>query len=133
MKMIKKVPLVLSAILLMSTITAFAKDVTLKVTTGGTNTTAVESNLYGAIDNSDLQVNVVKQIGEETSVIYTGKLGEYEDGAWSNIDFSEIDFLLLFEWESSNNEALYIIPLEQPSNNLLNAVINENSAPSSDI
>lgn len=133
MKMIKKVPLVLSAILLMSTITAFAKDVTLKVTTDGTNTTAVESNLYGTIDNSDLQVNVVKQIGEETSIIYTGKLGEYEDGAWSNIDFSGIDFLLLFEWESSNNEALYIIPLEQPSNNLLNAVINENSAPSSNV
>lgn len=133
MKMIKKVPLVLSAILLMSTITALAKDVTLKVTTDGTNTTAVESDLRGTIDNSDLMVNVVKQIGEETSVIYTGKLGEYENGAWSNVDFSEIDFLLLFEWDSSNNEALYIIPLEQSSNSLLNAVTNETTIPSSNV
>lgn len=82
-----------------------------KVATDGENVSVVETDIRGDVDNSDLQVEVIKQIGEETSIIYSGSLGGYADGMWNTIDFSEIDFLLVLDWDTMEDEALYIRPL----------------------
>ena len=55
--------------------------------------TVEESTLEGDIDNSELEVQVIKKSGDDETIIYTGPLGEYEDGMWSFTDFSEIQFL----------------------------------------
>lgn len=84
--------------------------------------TVEETTLDGEIDNSSLEVTVIKKSGEDETVIYTGPLGEYEDGIWSFTDFSEIQFLVVFYWEGPDNEALYIIPTDKVENNLKNII-----------
>ena len=84
--------------------------------------TVEETTLEGEIDNSSLEVTVIKKSGEDETVIYTGPLGEYEDGIWSFTDFSEIQFLVVFYWEGPDNEALYIIPTDKVENNLKNII-----------
>ncbi len=81
-----------------------------------------ETTLDGEIDNSDLEVRVIKKSGENETIIYTGPLGEYEDGVWSFTDFSEIQFLVLFDWEGPEDEAVYIIPIDKVENNLENII-----------
>lgn len=73
--------------------------------------TVEESTLEGDIDNSELEVQVIKKSGDDETIIYTGPLGEYEDGMWSFTDFSEIQFLVLFDCEVPEDEAIYIVPL----------------------
>lgn len=73
--------------------------------------TVEESTLEGDIDNSELEVQVIKKSGDDKTIIYTGPLGEYEDGMWSFTDFSEIQFLVLFDWDGPEDEAIYIVPL----------------------
>ena len=80
-------------------------------TYNGENISVTETELVGNIDNSNLNVEVIKQIGEETTVIYTGLLGEYDGGIWSMIDFSEIDFLLILDWNTMEEESIYIRPI----------------------
>lgn len=84
--------------------------------------TVEESTLEGEIDNSDLEVQVIKKSGDDETIIYTGPLGEYEDGIWSFTDFSEIQFLVLFDWEGPEDEAVYVIPIDKVENNLENII-----------
>ena len=86
------------------------------------NVTIEESKLEGEIDNSDLGVQVIKKSGDDETIIYTGPLGEYEDGIWRFADFSEIQFLVLFDWEGPEGEAIYIIPIDKVANNLDNII-----------
>lgn len=87
------------------------KNVSYKATIEDGNVSVVETELTSDVDNSNLQVEVIKQIGEETTVIYTGNLGGYADGIWNTVDFSEIQFLVIFDWNTMEEEAIYIRPI----------------------
>lgn len=118
MKFVKKIIALLTALLMLSTIT-FAeetKNVSFKATIEDGNVSVVETELTSDVDNSNLQVEVIKQFGEETTVIYTGNLGGYADGIWNTVDFSEIQFLVIFDWNTMENEALYIRPIISANN-----------------
>ena len=71
--------------------------------------TVVEESLTGKVDYSSLVVNVTKTSAGITSKIYTGALGNYEKGIWSNVDFSDIRGLLLFDWETE--DTIWIEPV----------------------
>ncbi|MEE1050275.1 MAG: hypothetical protein U0M60_22965, partial [Clostridia bacterium] len=60
------------------------------------------------IDNSELNVRVIKQIDGEQTLIFTGKLKDYDNGAWIHMDFSDIQFATIFTRDDINNEAVYI-------------------------
>ena len=90
----------------------------------------IEKKLVSDIDNSDLYVKVIKRNGTKTSTIFTGKLIDYDNGSWINVDFSDIDFLALFVWEHMEDGAIYIIPLENQEN--VNTDINKKNIPQSD-
>ena len=66
------------------------------------NVTATESCLISEKDNSDLNVNVVKYSGGSKDLIYSGVLGGFDNGAWSNMDFSEIQCAVIFNWDYAN-------------------------------
>ena len=120
MKLITKFIAFLTLLMMLST-TIYAeetKDVSFKATIDGDNVSVVETELIGEVDNSQLQVQVIKQIGEQSTVIYTGNLGSYDNGAWNNVDFSDIQFLVLFDWDSMENEAVYIIPMASESSSI---------------
>ena len=55
------------------------------------------------IDSSNVLVEVtLTPNGGETSVIYTGTLDGYKDGMLNDIDFSEVDAVILFDWETDD-------------------------------
>lgn len=66
------------------------------------NISVTESTLMSEKDNLSLNVNVVKYNGSNKSVIYSGALGGFDNGAWSNMDFSNIQFALIFDWNNEN-------------------------------
>lgn len=68
-----------------------------------------EEELTGNTDYSSLIVNVTKTSSGVTSNVYKGTLGEYEGGIWSNVDFSDIQGLLLFDWETE--DTIWIEPV----------------------
>lgn len=113
MKCIKKLIATILAFLICS-VNVFAEETitkTFRATTNGTNISVVETDLYSDVDNSNLPVRVVKQIGEQSVTIYEGLLGGYADGIWNKVDFSEIQFLVVFDWNTMEEEALYIQPI----------------------
>lgn len=71
--------------------------------------TVVQEEITGNRDYSSLIVNVTKTSSGVTTKIYTGTLGEYENGIWSNVDFSDIQGLLLFDWETE--DTIWIEPV----------------------
>ncbi len=102
-------------ILLMSSTNVFAEETTtatFKANIDSQNISIVETDLDDNVDNSMLPVKVVKQVGEQSTTVYEGLLGGYDNGAWNNTDFSDIACLVLFDWDSMENEAIYIIPTE---------------------
>lgn len=62
------------------------------------------------IDNSELNVRVVKQIDGEQTTIFKGKLKDYDNGAWIHMDFSDTQFAAIFIWDDISDEMVYIIP-----------------------
>ena len=109
MKIVKRTIALLIMFLMLSTIT-FAeetKTVSFKATVSDGDVTVEETELISDIDNSDLLVKVTKVTDNKESVIYEGILGEYDNGLWAFTDFSDIDFLVIFDWESMENEAIY--------------------------
>lgn len=115
MKMLKRTISVIMLIMMFITC-VYAENTTnatFKVTINEENVSVEEYPLIGSVDYSDLNVKVIKMIGETKNVIYTGPLSGYDNGAWVNIDFDSIDFALIFNWGSSDEEELYIIPLSK--------------------
>ncbi len=68
-------------------------------------------NINSDTDSSELSVRVIKQNGDNQTTVFTGKLKDYDNGRWSNVDFSDIQFFVLLDWDSMENEAIYIVPL----------------------
>lgn len=78
--------------------------------------TVTEDDFVSDIDNSNLDVSVVKQQGDTRTTIFTGKLKDYDNGRWVYTDFSEIRFMVVIEWEGPEDEAIYIIPVSSDKN-----------------
>lgn len=75
--------------------------------------TVTEDDFVSDIDNSNLDVSVVKQQGDTRTTIFTGKLKDYDNGRWVYTDFSEIQFMVVMEWEGPEDELIYIIPKKE--------------------
>ena len=91
------------------TITAFAEETT--ATQNVTTKDDLIDNINSDTDSSEIEVRVVKQKGDDQTTIFTGKLKDYDNGKWISIDFSDIQFFVLLDWDSMESEAIYIVPL----------------------
>ena len=91
------------------TITAFAEETT--ATQNITTKDDLIDNINSDTDSSEIEVRVVKQKGDDQITIFTGKLKDYDNGKWISIDFSDIQFFVLLDWDSMESEAIYIVPL----------------------
>lgn len=84
-------------------------------------TTINEEKIY-EFDNSELDVRVIQQIRDEQTTVFTGKLKDYDNGKWIHLDFSEVQFFTVFNWDGPNDEYVCIIPLranaEQTEDNI---------------
>jgi len=120
----------LAAALCIFSVSVYAetKDVSYKVTVDGENVSVVEDSLTSDTDYSDLLVNVIKDTNGQQTTIYSGALGGYADGAFADVDFSEINFMVVFDWNTMEDEAIYIIPSSSTTQTALNATtLNANS------
>lgn len=113
MKNIKQVVVLITVFLMLPTIT-FATDMrnnTFKDNKIDENIIIEQTEIINNINNFNLPVKVVRvtELGE--TVLYEGMLGGYDNGIWTSIDFSDIDFLGIFDWDSTVYGAIYIIPI----------------------
>ena len=87
------------------------------------NVAMKEEPLTGNVDYSSLMVNVTKTTSAGvTTDVYTGPLSGYDGGIWSTVDFSEIQGLLLFDWESE--DSVWIVPVSNDSSAEISAEVN---------
>ena len=95
---------------------AETKDVSFKATISTDNVTIDETSITGNIDNSNLQVQVIKKVNEQFVVIYTGRLGDYENGMWNDVDFNAIQKLAIINYDAlfgnAEHEVIYITPVK---------------------
>lgn len=84
--------------------------------------TTINAEQVYDVDNSELDVRVVRQTGNEQTTVFTGKLKDYDNGSWVHFDFSEVQFFAVFNWDRPNDEYVCIIPLranaEQTEDNI---------------
>lgn len=111
MRKLKKI-IILTSIICLISASSYAKaaELTYKMTVDNGNILVTEDSLSSNKDYSDMLVNVVKETNGKKSTIYSGKLSGYENGAYCQVDFSEINFMVIFEWDSMEDEVIYIIP-----------------------
>lgn len=103
-------------------------------------TSKLKDELASDTDNSELDVKVIHQINDEQDTVFEGKLKDYDNGRWVNMDFSDINFFVIFDWDSIENESTYIIPksndteivsdtdIPQPSDESINEVLSSGAA-----
>lgn len=103
-------------------------------------TSELKDELASDTDNSELDVKVIHQINDEQDTVFEGKLKDYDNGRWVNMDFSDINFFVIFDWDSIENESTYIIPksndteivsdtdIPQPSDESINEVLSSGVA-----
>jgi len=112
--------------LLLTITNVFAEEInntTFKATGKDGNVSIVEADIMGEVDYSNLQVKVIKVVKGEESLIFEGILGEYDDGVWSKVDFDNLDFMVILDWNTMEDEAIYIVPLEKA--NYTNEIMTE--------
>ena len=63
-----------------------------------------------SVDSSEVNVKVVQYNGGTETVLYRGKLKDYDNGAWNFTDFNTIQFLVILEWNDMDSDPIYIIP-----------------------
>src|SRR5699024_735492 len=68
--------------------------------------------------------------GVETSTIYSGSPAGYAGGLYSDIDFSDIQFMVVFKWgdEGDDDETVYIFPNKDQSASSINSALQQNPA-----
>ena len=100
MKKLKRIAASIIAMhMLMGTAFAETDTMTYKANMENGEVSIEEKDLTGDIDNSNLEVTVIKQQGETRTTIFTGKLKDYDNGRWIHLDFSEIQFALIYNGE----------------------------------
>lgn len=75
--------------------------------------TMVEQSIKGETDYSDLPVDVIKSTNDGQSLIYTGPLSGYDNGAWVNTNFDTAEYLMILDWATIDDEAIYIVPIRE--------------------
>ncbi len=106
-------PMLLAMIVLLINILAQAQTVTDKSENTDDQVSVSEEQSIDTPSNSDLEIMVYQYENGERNVVYTGALGGYDGGRWSNINFTGIQFFMLWNLSNSdNNEVLYIAPVE---------------------
>ena len=103
-------------ILCMMPLMAFAEDTYTPEETEKSESVTVNNAIYD-IDNSELDVRVVHNSKDGEKIIFTGKLKDYENGKWIHLDFSQVQFWAIFQWEGPSDESRYIIPIENEFEN----------------
>lgn len=103
-------------ILCMMPLTVFAEDTYTPEETEKNESVMVNNAIYD-IDNSELDVRVVHNSKDGEETIFTGKLKDYENGKWIHLDFSQVQFWAIFQWEGQSDESRYIIPIENEFEN----------------
>ena len=121
MKLVRYLIIALVMLLLSGT-NVFAsgtKDVSFRANISKDNITVEETTITGEFDNSNLQVQVIKKVGEQSTVLYTGRLGDYENGKYSDVDFNSIQILAVIDYNAlfgdAEQEVIYIIPQKTQS------------------
>ena len=124
MKLVRYLIIALVMLLLSGT-NVFAsgtKDVSFRANISKDNITVEETTITGEFDNSNLQVQVIKKVGEQTTVLYTGRLGDYENGKYSDVDFNSIQILAVIDYNAlfgdAEQEVIYIIPQKTQSESI---------------
>lgn len=87
------------------------------------------------IDKSNLEVRITKlQQNDIVSEIYTGTLNDYTESLLNDVDFSETDAVIIFDWDSS--DIICIKPIIESTSNSLSdnqmyntSVLNTNENP----
>ena len=51
-----------------------------------------------SVDSSEVNVKVVQYNDGTETVLYRGKLKDYDNGAWNFTDFNTSQFLVILEW-----------------------------------
>ncbi len=108
---LKKITMLIMALCMLSANgLAETQNTTFKATINGENVSVKEDNLTINEDNSNLLVNVIKYKGDQQTIMYSGALSGYADGMYSDVEFSKIQCLFVFDWDGSEDEAICIIP-----------------------
>lgn len=125
MKIVKRMISALAALSIFSVSVLASADassnLSYKITADSEKISVTENKLTDQTDYSDLNVNVIKDINGQQTTIYSGALGGYADGAFSNMDFSEKDFIVIFDWDTTENEAIYIVPVSEKTETVVAA------------
>ena len=111
---LKKKMLIVTLLIAIFPKISFAENSTFKVTVDGKDASVVEDTLTGTTDYSNMNVLVYEDADGGKKLVYEGLLGEYDNGAWSNVDFGQIDFLVIFNWDSE--DVLYVQPVKTSAN-----------------
>ena len=62
------------------------------------------------VDNSLMNIKVFKYVNNTENIIYQGRLGNYADGLLRNIDFDDVQCCVIFDWDNSDSDVLYVVP-----------------------
>ena len=84
-----------------------------KVTVENGETTVTVDETFSNVDNSNLMVDVIKNIQGKSETIYSGILSGYDNGAWVHMDFSDVQYAVIFDWEQPDDGEIYIIPKKE--------------------
>ena len=71
-----------------------------------------DEKMENGTDNNraDIDIDVFEVNKGNKTRIYSGKIGDYSGGIFSNLDFSQYQFAVIYDWD--NDGALYIVPSE---------------------
>lgn len=130
MNFFKRTMTLITVLLLLScnTYAEETKTLSLLATTDGENISVVESDITSEVDNSNMNVKVVKYVNDVEQIIYQGPLGGYDNGIWNFTDFSKIQFMVIFNWEEPDDGGIYVVPInETVVNEVQSAVIESDS------
>ena len=68
------------------------------------------ANVY-ADDSPETYINVIQSVNGEQTTVYSGDLEGYDNGIFTDVDyFLELDYAVIFNQDSPDNEMLYIVP-----------------------
>lgn len=70
----------------------------------------LREQLYGGVDNSDLEVDIVWEKSGKKRVIYSGRLGGYLFGIYRHVDFTGIEYQIIFSTLGVTDDVIYIVP-----------------------
>lgn len=108
MNRLKKIPLLLTLICLCST-AAQAEEAQEKILNFSSDKQITRTEIDNIkVQDNTMQIEVSKMIGNTSTVVYTGNVNGYENGLLQNINFNEIDMLIIFDWDSESNEIIFI-------------------------